>query len=159
MSAQPLPDTDESIFVVREWKQTLDLSAKWWQRWFHRFVYLPFNEFSLKVVKIPPVTSVTLEGHKVTFRWLEDGGFFASKDQADNACLTERWSYQEMTFGRLFPSESAQCISPTIFPRAKRPRKRGTPILSMIIKPRKEEDRDRRILAERLTTLNQVLDR
>lgn len=159
VSAQRLPETDQMIFIVREWKEVLDPSAKWWQRWFHRFVYLPFNEFALRVMKIPPVSSATIEGRRVTFSWLEDAGFFATEEQADTACLTERWSYQGMTFGRLFPSESAQCVGPTIFPRAKRPLKRARPVLSMIIKPRKEEDRERQQLAQTLARLNQVLDR
>lgn len=159
MSAQRLPEPDDSIYVVRQWKDTLDSTAKWWQRWFHRFLYLPFNEFALKVVKLPPATSVTIEGSKVTFSWLEDGGFFGSEDQADTACLTERDSYQRMTYGRIFPADSAQCVGPTVFPRAKRPRKRAHPILEMIIKPRKEDDRERQQLAQTLAQLNQVLDR
>lgn len=158
MSARRLPEVDDAIYAVRQWKQTLDFNAKWWQRWFHRFVYLPFNEFSLKVVKLPPATSVTIEGKKVTFSWLEDGGFFGDEDQADAACLTERYSYQQVTYGRAFPSDSAQCLGPTIFPRAKRPHKRARPILSMVIKSRKEDDRERQQLADTLARLNQVLD-
>jgi hypothetical protein len=137
MSAQPLPQVDDSIYAVRQWKETIDPSAKWWQKWFHRFIYLPFNEFTLKVIKLPPATSVTVEGSKVTFSWLEDGGFFASEDQADFACLTERYSYQRITFGRAFGPESAQVLGPTIFPRATRPRKRAKPVLEMIINPRR----------------------
>lgn len=159
MSARPLPSVDETIYVVREWKTTLDPSAKWWQKLFHRFLYCPFNEFALKVVKIPPATSATIDGSKVTLSWVEDSGFFADEDQADFACLTPRYSYQAMTFGRLFPSESAQCVGPTIFPRAKQPRKRAKPILTMIIKPRAEDDRERRTLAETLNHLNRLLDR
>jgi hypothetical protein len=159
MSARRLPEVDEVIYAVRHWKHTLDPSAKWWQRWFHRFIYLPFNEFSLKVVQVPPVTSVTIDGPKVTFSWLEDGGYFGSEHEADLACLTERDSYQQMTYGRAFPFESAQCIGPTIFPRAKSPRKRAQPVLAMLIKPRKEDDHERERLAQTLTKLNQVLDR
>jgi hypothetical protein len=159
MSAQRLPEVDECIYAVRQWKTTLDPNAKWWQKLFHRFVYKPFNEFSLKVVKIPPATSVTIDGSKVTFTWLEDAGFFASEDEADIACLTDRYSYQQVTYGRAFPVDSAQCLGSTIFPRAARPRKRANPILEMIIKPRKEDDRERQRLAQTLAELNQVLDR
>jgi hypothetical protein len=147
MSAQHLPKPDETIYAVREWKNTLDPRAKWWQRLFHRFIYQPFNEFSLKVVKIPPATSVTVDGRRVTFSWLEDAGFFASEDEADHACLTDRTSYQEMTFGRIFPWDSAQCVGPTIFPRAKRPLKRAKPILSMVLSPRKEHEQIKSELA------------
>lgn len=158
MSAQRLPQPDDVIYAVRQWKETLDPNAHWWQRWFHRFVYKPFNEFALKVVKIPPATSVTIEGNKVTFSWLEDAGFFASEDQADSACLTPRDSYQQMVFGRAYPSETAQFIGPTIFPRAKNPRKRARPVLAMIIKPVRVEEREHKEWKEALARLNQVLD-
>jgi hypothetical protein len=159
MSARPLPEADGVIYAVRQWKETLDSSAKWWQRWWHRLVYLPFNEFSLRVMKLPPATSVTVDGSRTTFSWLEDTGFFADEDQADAACLTERYSYQQVTFGRAFPAESAQCLGPTIFPRSKRPHKRARPILAMVIKSRREDDREHQQLAACLRRLNQVLDR
>jgi hypothetical protein len=159
MSAQRRPEPDDCIFAVRHWKDTLDPSAKWWQRWFHGLVYLPINELALKVFKIPPATSVTIEGPKVTFSWLEDGGYFSSEDEAELACLTDRHSYQRMTYGRAYPADSAQCVGPTIFPRARNPRKRAQPVLAMLIKPRKEDDREREQLARTLTKLNQVLDR
>jgi hypothetical protein len=124
-----------------------------------------FNEFSLRVMKIPPATSVTIEGNKVTFSWMEDGGFFGSEDEADQACLTERSSYQWMTYGRVFPPDSAQCVGPTIFPRAKKPLKRAAPIFEMVIKSRTEDQRaqqereeERAQLKECLTQINQVLD-
>lgn len=158
MSAQRLPETDDPIFAVRLWKNTLDRDAKWWQRLFHQFIYLPFNEFSLKIVKIPPSTSVTVDGTRVTFSWLEDAGFFASEDQADIACLTDRHSYQRLTYGRAFPSDSAQCSGPTIFPRAKNPRKRAKPILNLIIKDRAQDEKEHQELAECLLQLNQVLE-
>jgi hypothetical protein len=159
MSARRLPDTDETIYAVKQWKETLDPTARWWQHWFHRFVYKPFNEFSLRVMKIPPVTSFTVEGDRVSFSVVEDGGFFGSEHEADLACLTEHDSYQGLPYGRVFPRRSAQCVGPTIFPRAKRPLKRAVPIFGMIIKSRKEDDRERRTLAQQLNHLNQLLDR
>lgn len=159
MSAQRRPEPDDVIYAVRHWKCTLDRSATWWQRWFHRLVYLPVNELALRVFKLPPVTSATIDGSKITFSWLEDGGYFGSEDEADIACLTDRYSYQQMTYGRAYPPESAQCVGPTIFPRAKNPRKRAKPVLAMLLKPRKEDDREREQLAQTLTKLNQVLDR
>lgn len=157
MSAHPVPQVDGTIYAVRIWKDTLDPCAKWWQRWFHKFIYLPFQEFSLKVVKVPTVTSVTVEGDKTTFSWLEDGGFFASEHEADIACLTDRWSYQGMPFGRLFPSDSAQVLGPTVFPRAKNPRKRAEPMLALVIKDRKQDEQRDQQLAACLQQVNQVL--
>lgn len=157
MSAQRLPQPDDAIYAVRQWKQTLDPSVKWWQRWFHRLVYVPVNEFALKVVKLPPATSVTIDGSKVTFSWLEDGGFFTSEHEADLACLTERYSYQRLTYGRAFPADSAQCAGPTIFPRAENPRKRAAPILEMVITPRKEITKSLSTLKQETNKLSEVL--
>lgn len=123
------------------------------------FYIFPFNEFALRIIKIPTATSVTVTGNEVRFSWLEDGGFFASEDEANIACLTDRFSYQALPFGRSFPSRSAQFNSPTIFPRATNPRKRARPTLSLIIKDRKKDEQERQTLAECLTQLNQVLDR
>lgn len=155
MSARRMPEADESIYAVRHWKETLDPSAKWWQRWFHRFLYKPFNEFALKVIKIPPATSITVEGGRVTFSIVEDGGYFGSEYEADLACTSERHSYQQMVYGRIYPVESAQVIGPTIFPRARNPRKRAKPILEMVIKPRTEDEEMRREIAR----LHEILDR
>lgn len=157
-ASQPLP-AEQTIFAVREWKSTLDPRSKWWQRWFHRFVYLPFNEFSLRVMKVPTVTHAVIHGEKVELSWLEDAGFFASEDEADIACLTERYSYQGLPFGRSLPSDSAQFVNPTIFPRAKNPRKRAQPVLSLVIKDRKQDEYEQRTLSEYIQQLNQVLDR
>lgn len=158
MSASPLPSTDGTIYAVREWKETLDQDAPWWQKWYHRFVYRPFNEFSLRVMRIPPDNYVVLDGNRVTFSLVEDGGFFSSEHEADIACLTERYSYQGMPFGRAFPDRSGQCLGPTIFPRAKEPRKRAKPILSLIFKDRKQEESEQKELARYIRKLNQVLD-
>lgn len=159
MSTNPLPSVDQTIYAVREWKETLDPYAPWWRRWFHRFVYLPFNEFSLRVMKVPTCTSATVVGNEVRLSWLEDAGFFGSEHEADLACLTERFSYQGLPYGRLFPCESGQSINPTIFPRARNPRKRARPVLSLVMKDLKQEESEREQLASYLTQINQVLDR
>lgn len=157
MSA-PLPVVDETIYAVRVWKETLDARSPWWQRWFHRFLYLPFNEFSLKVMKVPTVTGATIIGSEVRLSWLEDEGFFGSEYEADIACLTDRYSYQGLPYGRSFPEVSGQCLGPTIFPRAKNPRKRARPMLSLIFKNRKQEESEQQQIAQCLKRLNQVLD-
>lgn len=158
MSTYPLPAVDDTIYTVRQWKETLDPRSPWWQRWYHRFIYLPFNQFSLRVMKIPTVTSATIIGNEVRLSWLEDEGFFGSEHEADIACLTDRYSYQGMPFGRCLPHESGQCLGPTIFPRAKNPRKRSKPMLSLIFKNRKQEESEQQQLANYIKKLNQVLD-
>lgn len=138
MSAQPLPQVDQAIYMVAQWKDELDPVAPWWQRWFYRFVYVPFNEIALRVFKIPRATEVLIEGQRVSFRWWEVEGFFASEDEADVGCLSERWSYKDYPFGRLMTPESGQYGRGPIFPRAKNPRKRERPILDHSIVPRRE---------------------
>lgn len=155
MSARRLPEPDDGIYTVKQWKETLDPGAPWWQRWYHRFVYRPFNEFSLRVMKVPPDNHITIDGNKVSFSLVEDGGFFASEHEADLACLSERDSYQQYTFGRLYPRGSGQHIGPVIFPRAKNPRKRADPVLRMLIKPCKVEEQMRQELAKISKTLDQ----
>jgi hypothetical protein len=64
-----------------------------------------------------------------------------------------------MIFGRVAPHNSAQYCG-TIFPRKKKnPRRWSKPVLSLVIKDRKEEERKDRTLADTLSYLNQVLER
>jgi hypothetical protein len=165
-SEQQLPSLEpRHVFKVSVWKTKPDASAPWWQRWFHRFVYLPFQNFSITVMKIPPVKQVVIESnsqgstHK-TFGWFEDIAIFEHEEQADAGCLTESEFYTRLPFGRLMPEESAQYEygAPT-FPRRKNPKRWAKPVLSLIIKDRKEDEKKDQTLAAALTKLNQVLDR
>lgn len=140
-SPRPLPDTDSEICMVVQWKDVVNESSPWWRRLYYRTIYKWFMEFSLKVMKIPNPTEVTIDGKQVRFSWLEHQGFFDSEDAADLACLGPRWGYKRIIFGRAFPKESGQYDSPWIYPRAKNPRKRAKPILKMIITPRETTER------------------
>jgi len=151
------------VFKVSQWKTALDSTEPWWRKFFHKWIYLPFQDFSFGVMKIPPVKEVTVEsdGHgsvRRIFSWFEDEGIFEHEDQADYACLGEQWGYKKMPYGRLVPPESAQ-YSGTIFPRKKNPRRWAKPTLSLIIKDRKQDEREHAALAECLAELNHVLDR
>lgn len=159
MSAAPKPQVDDTIYTVTQWKEELDPSYKWWQKVFYRWLYLPFNEFALRVVKIPKATEVVVKDNEYSFRWWEVEGHFGSADEADLACLTERYCYKEYPFGRLYTPQSGQIGNGPVFPRAKNPVRRIQPILQMVIKDRKQDDRERTTLAEALKQLNQVLDR
>lgn len=156
MSARPLPETDTEIFMVVQWKDIVNDGSPWWRRLYYRTLYQWFMEFSLKVMKIPNPTEVTIEGKQIRFSWLEHQGFFQSEDQADFACLAERWGYKRIIFGRAFPPESGQYDSPWIYPRAKHPRKRAKPILKMIITPRETTDRLAELERE-ITELRRVI--
>lgn len=155
MSTQRLPQTDDTLFMVSQWKEDLDKSAPWWQRWFYRFAYVPFNEFSLKVMKIPPYNETVVEGTRVTFRRWEVEGFFGSEHEADLGCLTERWCYKDYPFGRLMPPDSGQCGNGPTYPRAKNPTKRLKPVLSMAITPQQKLSQ----LEAEVTNLRQTIKR
>ena len=159
MSARRLPETDDTIYMVSQWKSEIDKSEPWWRRAYYRFIYLPFQEFSLKVVKVPKPTEVEIDGKKVTFRIWEPQGFFGSEHEADIACLAERWCYKDYRYGRLMPDGSGQYGNGPVFPRTTNPTKRVEPVLSMVIKDRKRDEADRQQLAQCLAELHQVLDR
>lgn len=159
MSAQRLPEVDGKVRIVVQWKDMIDAGSPWWRRLYYNTVYKWFMEFSLKVMKIPNPTQVTVDGKRVTFSWLEWQGFFSTDDEARAACLESKWGFKALPYGRLLPKESGQCIGEWIFPRARNPVKRAPLMLSHVIKDRKQEEADHRELARYLAQLNQVLDR
>lgn len=153
MSAQP--QVDQTIYMVAQWKDELDPVVPWWQRWYYRFIYVPFNEFSLRVFKIPRATEVLIEGKRVSFRWWEVEGFFGSEHEAEQGCLTERWYYKDYPFGRLMSVESGQYGRGPVFPRARNPRKREHPILDYSIVPRRQLQRLRKQVDDKETFVRQ----
>lgn len=158
MSASRLPEVDQDVFLVAQWKFQLDARCNHWQRWWFKFVFLPLVRFSFNYVKIPPVTEVSIEGDKTVCSWYEIEGLFLDEHQADLACLGRYWSYKRFPFGRLLPSESAQ-YGATVFPRAGNPRQREQPQrLALVIKDRKKDERERDELARYIAQLNQALD-
>lgn len=138
MSAHLLPQVDSEICMVVQWKDVLDGNTQWWRRLYYSTIYKWFMEFSLKVMKIPNPTEVNIDGKQIRFSWLEHQGFFTNEDQADLACLGEKWGYKRILFGRLLPPESGQYDSPWIYPRAKNPRKRSKLILTTVITPQQK---------------------
>lgn len=158
-SSVPTPE-DEYVFKVSQWKWEPDPSAPWWQRKFFHWVYLPFQNFSLSVFKIPTVMEVIVEADEQgrarrTFRWFEDEAIFDDEDQADLACLTEHYGYRKTLKNRLHPSESTQTFG-TIFPRKKNPRKWAKPSFSLVAKDRKKEEREQKTLAEYLEKITRL---
>lgn len=157
-TARPLPDVDQDVYLVAQWKYELDSRCTRWQCWWFKYIFLPIVRFSFRRVGIPPVTEVTAEGGKITCSWYEIEGVFADADEADLACLGRYWSYKRFPFGRLLPPESAQ-YGTTIFPRAKNPRNRHQPQrLALVVKDRIKEEQEQRTLADYLAQLNRVLD-
>lgn len=153
----------KDVFKVSQWKWEPDAGEPWWRRVFFHYVYLPFQNFSFGVMKVPNVKEVIVESDEQgnvrrTFRWFEDEGTFEDEERADAACLGEHWGYKKQPFNRLMPSDSAQ-YQGTVFPRKKNPRRWAKPTLSLVIKDRAEDEHQKSQLAAYLTQINQVLDR
>jgi hypothetical protein len=156
---QQLP-RPKTIWKVSVWKDEIDPSSPWWQRAYFKYVYLLFQDFSFWL-GIPKTKEVVVESDKDgnvkrTYLWFEDIGSFDTEEQADAACLTERYGYKEQPHGLSAPFDSAQ-FKGTFFPRKKRPRKWAKPTLSLIIKDRRQDEQEREQLTECLKQVNQVL--
>lgn len=157
-----LPEPKD-VYKVIQWKQDIDSTEPWWKRAFHRYIYLPFQNCSFSL-GIPAVKEVTVESDEKgrirrTFRWCEDQGIFDTEEQADVGCLTERFGYTKLPYGRLVPPNSAQYDGGTTYPRKQNPKRWTKPTLSLIVKDRAKDEREQQALSTALTRLNQVLDR
>lgn len=160
-SSLPSPEVKD-VFKVLQWKHDVDATEPWWKRFFFRHVFLRFLNFSFWL-GIPAVKEVIVESDdqgrvRRTFRWCEDQGIFSNEEQADAGCLTERWGYTKLPYGRLIPPESAQ-YGGTVYPRKNNPRRWHKPVFSLVVKDRIEEEQERATLAQCLQALNQELDR
>lgn len=150
------------VFKVSEWKWGIDEGSPWWRRFYFKYVFLRLLDFSFGVMKVPTPKGVEIKSDdkgKITRRyfWFEDIAILDDEDKADAACLTEHAGYKRMLYGQVAPSESAQ-YSGTVFPRKKNPRKWSQPTLSLVIKDRKQEERQQQTLAEYIAQLHRVLD-
>lgn len=148
----------DRVWMVAHWKWELDPNTPWFRRFFFRYIFRLFIHFSWNVMKIPCPKGMEINGGKQTILWFENGGFFSSEDQADLACVNEWHGYKDVPLDRCFPPESAQ-YSSLVFPRQKNPRQhRKTPSFSLILKDRKQEERQQQTLAEYIARLHRVLD-
>lgn len=159
------------IFKVSEWKWGVDAGSPWWRQLFFKWIFLPFMDFSFGVVGIPTPKECEVtsdERGRVTRRysWFEDLAFLPDADMAENACLNAHTGYKEVFYGKVAPHESAQS-SGTVFPRKKKgSHKFAKPVLSLVIKDRKQEEREqqereasKQALAECLREVNRELSR
>lgn len=162
ITEQPNTETKD-VYKVAQWKWNIDKGAPQWKRLFFTWIFLPFQSFAFKL-GIPTPKEVLVETDergrvRRTFRWWEDEGIFDNASQAEAGCLEEHWGYTNLPYGRLMPPGSAQ-YGVTIFPRKKKGARQWAKLsFPFILKDRKKEEREQRMLAERLATLNQVLDR
>ena len=169
MRAEDRIPTPKTGWKVSVWKDDVDPSSPWWRKAFFKHVYLRFWDLSFKL-GIPKAKEVTIESDehgnsRRTYRWFEDISVFDHEDQADAACLTERYLYTEIPHGQSAPFDSAQ-LKGSVFPRKKKPRKWANPVFSLILKDRKQEEieqqereQGKQALAQCLNELNHVLDR
>jgi hypothetical protein len=150
------------VFKVSAWKWGIDDGSPLWRRLFFDWVFLPFLDFAFKL-GIPAPKEVLVESDKHgnirrTYRWFEDQGIFPDEHQAEAGCLGERWGYTQLPYGRLMPPDSAQ-YSGTIFPRKQRDSRKWAKLkFPFIIKDCKQEDNDRRMIADFIRRMHQVLD-
>ena len=143
----------EQIWKVSLWKYEPDAAARWWQRKFYHWIFVPFLRASFNYVKVPPPKGAVIEGKKTTLFWFEDIGNYDSEDQADIACIGENHCYKPQPFNKTMPDPSAQ-YSDFTFPRRKNPRPRPEPVLDLLITPRQRHS----VLQREVKRLNQVLD-
>lgn len=149
----------DRVWMVAHWKWELDKGTPWYRVAFFKYIYRPFIRFAWNWFKIPAANGLEIDGKKQTVIWFENGGFFSSEDQANIACTGEWHGYKDVPLDRAFPPESAQ-YSSLVFPRQKDPRQhRKQPTFSLVLKDRKEEERDQEVLNKYIKRLHQALDR
>jgi hypothetical protein len=149
-----LTESSEVIYHVGQRKYNIDARCPWWQRWFFRCAYLPFNRFAFKCFQIPAMDEVEINGKRLTFCWYEDQGVFDDEHQAENACQGEFWRVKPLLKNRIYPAGTAQHISHR-YPRDRYAKR----TFALIVKDRKEDEKERSTLAECLRELNHTLDR
>lgn len=163
MQPERRPEESNDIgFLTIQWKDRPDARESWWVHWYYDHVYIPFQRFSFKWFRIPRAkqVSVTVDDQgrvTTTFSWFENGGVFDDADRADLACVDEFDGYKPIYRNRSAPRESAE-IGAVVFPRSKKPKRWFKPSTSLVIKDRKQEERQQKVLADYLAQLNQVLD-
>lgn len=151
----------KDVYKVSQWKWNIDEGSPWWKQFYFKHIFLRFLLFSLWL-GIPAPKEVIIESDqqgriRKTFRWFEDEGIFEHREQADAGCLGEHWGYTLLPYGRLMPPDSAQ-YSGTVFPRKKNPNKWAKPVLSLVIKDRKQDEKVKEEYSKCLQKLSQVLD-
>lgn len=149
----------DRIWMVAQWKWELDSGTAWYRKLYFKLIFRPFLHFSWRIMKIPCPKATEIQDGKETYPWFENKGFFSSEDAANLACVGKWDGYKDVPLDRNFPAESAQ-YSSLVFPRQTNPRQhRRTPTFSLILKHRKQEERQTKQLNEYLAELNRVLDR
>lgn len=156
---QSIHPEPRDVYKVCQWKWGVDEGSPWWKKFYFKHVFLRFLLFSLKL-GIPTPKEVLVESDergrvRRLFRWFEDEGVFDTAEQAEAGCLGEHWGYTRIPYGRLMPPESAQ-YSGTIFPRKKNPRKWAKPVLSLVIKDRRQDEQEHETLMEYLEKINRL---
>lgn len=162
MSAHPIPPQIagevKNVYCVTQRKYSIDQHSPWWQRWFFRWVYLPFVRFAFKRMSIPAVDAIEIEGKVERLCWNEIQGIFTDKDKADLSCMGQFWCVRPIPLDLPLPDDTAQ-YGGHYYPRADRPDRFGKPSFRLVTKDRVKEQRDQEIIGKYIARLNQALDR
>lgn len=126
-------DESAELFHVGVRKYGLDKSSPWWRKLFFRLVFLPFNRFAFKRVKIPAMDKLELNG---SFSWFEHIGVFSSRELAKGACKGEFWQVTPLLLDASLPEESCQrgCHS---FPKSNKPHRYSEPAFPLTVTPQR----------------------
>lgn len=157
------PTQTDIGFLLIQWKDRPDADKPWWVHWYYDHIYVPFQRFSFKHFGIPRSKQRTVETLpdgtvRETWSWFENGSFFDDPDRADAACVDEFDGYKPIYKNRMVPRNSAE-IGAVVFPRSKKPKRWFKPTYSVVLKDRKEDERDKETLNKYITRLHQALDR
>lgn len=144
---------EREVWPVRARKYGVDDRSPWWQRYYFRFVYLPFLRFSFQRFRIPAAKEVTVDGKSITFSWWEDQGIFETREQAEAACLGPMWSYKKLPLNRLLAKESGKYANGDVYPRADKPERFVRPSFE-IMTPRSLNDE----INKGIKKLSRILD-
>jgi hypothetical protein len=154
-------ETPKVGYLVIQWKDHPDRSEPHWKHWYFRWIYTPFFQFS-HWLGIPKAKQIRIETDeqgrtRKILSWFENGGIFDDEDKADLACVEKTDGYKPLWWNTQASRETAE-IGGVVFPRAKKPRRWFNPRMRLILKDRKQEDNDRRMIADFIRRMHQVLD-
>ena len=102
MEPETLPDVDD-LYVVTVRKYGLDRGSPWWQRWFFRWLYLPFVRRSHAWFKIPAQGTRHADG---SLSWVEMIGIATDREVAEAMCQGEFYCVTRLPVNCGLPYES-----------------------------------------------------
>lgn len=146
-----MDDEPVELFHVGVRKYGLDESSPWWRKLFFRAIFLPFNRFAFKRMKIPAMDKLEPDN---SFSWFEHIGVFTERELADSACKGEFWQVTPLLVNASLPTESCQRSCHT-FPKSAYPDRHNRRVFPLVVEPLGSID----AMGRAVTQLEQVLDK